>query len=319
LPNVTLLEQCDACALAASGDRARVTGVVVQRAGQAASETFWSDLVVDAAGRGSRGGAWIEALGYERAPEEEIRIGVGYTSRLLRRRADDLPGAKCAIIAATPPNERRIGVLFPIEGDRWMVTLGGWLGDHAPADPDGFLEFARSLPVSDVYDVMKNAEAVSEFAVYKFPSNLRRRYERVRQVPDGYLVTGDALCSFNPIYGQGMTVAALEAMTLGACLRGDRASFVGLPGRFYRRVSKVIDVAWQSAAGADFAYPSVDGVKAPGTDLINSYVHRVQRAMLRDTAVFRAFLDVMNLTKAPTSLFRPRILWRVWRANQSSR
>jgi 2-polyprenyl-6-methoxyphenol hydroxylase-like FAD-dependent oxidoreductase len=313
--NVTLLEECDACALAASEHHTRVTGVVLRRADQAASETLLGELVVDAAGRGSRAGAWLEALGYARAPEEEIKIGVGYTSCLLRRRADDLPGAKCALVAATPPNERRIGALFPIEGDRWMVTLGGWLGDHAPADPAGFLDFARSLPAPDVYDVLKEAEPLSEFAVHKFPSNLRRRYERVARAPDGYVVTGDALCSFNPIYGQGMSVAALEALALDACLRADASTLVGLPRRFYKHVSKVIDIPWQSAAGADFAYPAVEGVKAPGTDFINRYVDRVQRAVLRDASVYAAFLDVMNLTRAPTSLFHPRILWRVLRTS----
>jgi 2-polyprenyl-6-methoxyphenol hydroxylase-like FAD-dependent oxidoreductase len=315
--NITLLEECDASALAASEDRARVTGVVVRRFGETASETLPGELVVDAGGRGSRAAAWLEALGYARAPEEEIKIGVGYTSRLLRRRADHLPDAKAAIIAATPPNERRLGVLFPIEGERWMVTLGGWLGDHAPPEPSGFADFARSLPAPDVYDVLKDAEPLSEFAVHKFPSNLRRRYERVARVPDGYVVTGDALCSFNPIYGQGMTVAALEALALDACVRADRARLAGLPRRFYKRVSKVIDIAWQSAAGADFAYPAVEGVKPPGTDVINRYVDRVQRAVLRDATVHLAFLDVMNLTKAPTSLFHPRVLWRVLRAHRA--
>jgi 2-polyprenyl-6-methoxyphenol hydroxylase-like FAD-dependent oxidoreductase len=288
---------------------------MVRRSGQSASETLASELVVDAGGRGSRAGAWLEALGYARAPEEEIKIGVGYTSRILRRRPTDLPGAKCVIIAATPPNERRLAALFPIEGDRWMVTLGGLLGDHAPPDPDGFVDFARSLPAPDVYDVVTAAEPLGDFAVHKFPSNLRRRYERLTRAPDGYLVTGDALCSFNPIYGQGMTVAALEALVLDACLRADR-TMLGLPRKFYKQVSKAIDIAWQSAAGADFAYPAVEGVKAPGTDVINRYVDRVQRAVLRDAAVYAAFLEVMNLTKAPTSLFHPRVLWRVLRANR---
>jgi 2-polyprenyl-6-methoxyphenol hydroxylase-like FAD-dependent oxidoreductase len=164
--------------------------------------------------------------------------------------------------------------------------------------------------------VLKDTEPLSEFAVHEFPSNLRRRYERVARAPDGYVVTGDALCSFNPEYGQGMTVAALEALALDACLRADRAMLAGLPRQFYKRVSKVIDIAWQSAAGADFAYPAVEGVKAPGTDVINRYVDRVQRAVLRDASVYAAFLDVMNLTKAPTSLFHPRVLWRVLRADR---
>jgi 2-polyprenyl-6-methoxyphenol hydroxylase-like FAD-dependent oxidoreductase len=316
LPNVRLVQECDVLGLTAV-DRGHVTGVTVQRRTDgAATEMMPSDLVVDAAGIGTHAARWLEVLGYARAPEQEIRIGVGYTTRLYRRRPEDLPGAKCAIIAPTPPDERRLGVLFPIEGDRWMVTLGGWLGDHAPADEAGFLEFARSLPAPDIHAVIEKAEPVSEFAVHKFPSNLRRNYEKLARVPEGYVVVGDALCSFNPIYGQGMTTSALEAKVLDGSLRAGRDDLVGLPRRFYREVAKVIDIPWKLAAGADFAYPGVEGVKAPGTDFINWYVGHAQRAVIHDRYVFAAFLDVMNLMKPPTSLFDPRIVWRVLRSNR---
>ena len=317
LRNVRLVQECDVHALTATDDHARVTGVTVQRrANGAPTEMMPADLVVDAGGIGTHAPKWLESMGYARAPEQEITIGVGYTTRLYRRRPDDLPGAKCAIISPTPPNERRLGVLFPVEGDRWMVTLGGWLGDHAPADEAGFLEFARSLPAPDIHAVIEKAEPVSEFAVHKFRSNLRRNYEKLTRVPDGYVVVGDALCSFNPIYGQGMTTCALEAKVLDGSVRAGRDDLAGLPRRFYRQVAKVIDIPWKLAAGADFAYPGVEGMKAPGTDLINWYVGHAQRAVLYDRRVLAAFLEVMNLMKPPTSLFNPRIVWRVLRSTR---
>jgi 2-polyprenyl-6-methoxyphenol hydroxylase-like FAD-dependent oxidoreductase len=313
LANVALIEDSDVLGLAAADDRVRVTGVTMHRRDVDGSvEKLPADLVVDAGGRGAHAGTWLEALGFPRAPEEKIEIGVGYTTRLYRRRPGDLPGAKVAIIAPTPPHERRLGVLFPIEGDRWMVTLGGWLGEHAPADEAGFLAFARSLPAPDIYTVIHQAEPMSDFAVHKFPSNLRRHYERLRRVPEGFVAIGDALCSFNPIYGQGMTASALEAVVLDECLRHD--SPANLPRHFYRRVAKIIDMPWQSAAGADFAYQGVAGVKAPGTDLINWYVAQVQRAVLHDRSVYAAVLGVTNMLKSPTSLFHPQILWRVLRS-----
>ena len=326
LNRVSLLAGCDVLALAASDDRSRVTGVSVQRrGGEAAAEILSADLVVDASGRGSRAGAWLEAIGYPRAPEEEIKIGVGYTSRLYRRRAGDLPDAVCAVVAPTPPRERRMGALFPVEGDRWLVTLAGWLGEHAPADESGFLAFAKGLPAPDIYDVIRRATPVSEFSTYKFPSNLRRHYERLERVPDDYVVIGDALSSFNPIYGQGMSVSALEALVLDDCLRSDsadraegnrnaRSAGGSLPRRFYRDVAKVIDLPWQAAAGADFSYPEVQGPKAPGTDFINWYVGHVQRAVTRDSRVYAAFLKVMNLIEPPASLLHPRVVWRVLRS-----
>jgi hypothetical protein len=192
-----------------------------------------------------------------------------------------------------------------------MVTLGGWLGDHAPTDAQGFLEFARSLPAPDIYDVISRAEPLSDAVAYKFPSNLRRHYERLERFPAGYLVVGDAMCSFNPIYGQGMTVSSLQASALDTALRERVGDLDGLARRFFKRAAKVIDIPWISAAGEDFRYPQVEGARPPGIKLIHWYGAKLQLAMQRDPEVYRAFLCVMNMTRQPTSLFDPRIAGRV--------
>ncbi len=267
-----------------------------------------ADLVVDAGGRGSRAPAWLERLGYERPREERIIIDVGYTTRLFVRRPADLPDARFAVVQPTPPHEKRIGVLLPIEGERWIVTLGGWLGDHAPTDLAGFRAYARGLPASDIYEAIKTATPLDDGAVYRFPYNLRRRYEQVKQMPEGYVVIGDALCSFNPIYGQGMTVSVLEARELAACLCAAPGSLAGLPARFYHRAAAVIDAPWQMAAGADCAYPAVAGTRAPGTDLLNWYVRQVQRAATRDARTCRSLVEVTNLLAPPRALFAPHVL-----------
>jgi hypothetical protein len=289
-----------------------VTGVTVALPrGGGLGRQLDADLVVDAAGRGSRAPLWLESLGYERPREESITIGVGYTTRVYRRQTGDLPGARIALVQPAPPQEKRIGVLLPIEGDRWIVTLGGWLGDHAPADLEGFTAFAHSLPVLDIYDVIKRAEPLGEASVYKFPANLRRRYEHLTRIPEGYVVIGDALCSFNPVYGQGMSVSAQEAVELDRCLDSAGGRQAGLAQRFYRRAASVIDTPWQMAAGADFAYPEVEGRKARGTDLLNWYVGQVQRAATRQPDVCRTLVEVTNLLAAPSALLAPRVVWQV--------
>jgi 2-polyprenyl-6-methoxyphenol hydroxylase-like FAD-dependent oxidoreductase len=319
---VSVLDGMEASTLRMDGDRARVSGVMLQsRRDDDPAVALETDLVVDATGRGSQTPRWLRASGYPAPPEVSVTMHAGYSSRLYRRTATDLPDAKLAFCLPTPPHQKRMGALFPIEGDRWIVSLGGWHHDHAPADERGFLEFARGLPIPHIYRVISRAEPVSGFFVHKFPSNLRRRYEALESVPEGLIVIGDAMCSFNPIFGQGMTVAALQAEALEACLQAAIAGrrWAGLPKRYYARAAKAIDNPWRLAAGADFEYPETIGTKAFGTDLINRYTAAVHRAARRDPVVCHAFYEVMNLLRRPTALFRPRILRRVFRSVLSER
>lgn len=312
-PNVQALEGCNVQGLIASPDRRRVCGVRLARRAGGGEEALTAELVVDASGRGSQLPIWLEALGYDRPAQDTIKIGVGYASRVYRRRPGELDGDIGVIINPKPPEEKRLGGMVAMEGDRWMVTLGGWLGDHAPTDEQGYLAFARSLPAADIYDIIKYAEPLSDIAVYKFPSNLRRRYERLARFPEGCLVTGDALCSFNPIYGQGMSVAALEAVALQDCLNEHywTTGLTELPRRFFKRAAQVIDIPWKLAASADFNYPEVKGRRPMGTGLVNRYVSKVHQVATRDRKVCRAFFDVANLLKPPAHLFRLDIMLRV--------
>lgn len=312
LPNVTVLDECDVAQPIASTDNGRIVGVeVVQRAQGNRHDTLHADLIVDAAGRGSAAPQWLAGLGYTKPEERVVKVNVGYATRLYRRN----PAAKGAKdwIFVTPdaPREKRMGGAFPIEGDRWVVSVGGWAGDHAPADEQAFIEFARSLPAPDVYEIISNNEPLSSVIIHKFPASLRRHYEKLARFPEGYLVIGDAHCSFNPLYGQGMTSAAIQAQTLDRLLTARHGNTQGIAAPFFRAVAKAIDIPWQTAVGEDFRFPETEGKKAPGTDFINAYVARVHRASHRDPVVCKAFLNVMNLLKPPTSLFHPRILWRV--------
>lgn len=316
LPNVQAIEGCDVLGLLSTTDNARVTGVrVIRRRAGSAEEALLADLVVDVSGRGSRSPVWLEDLGYGRPPEDIVKVGITYTSCLYERRPADMPGVN-ALVSAAAPEASRAGVLLSQEGNRWMLTVASYLGEQIPLDHAGFREYARGLSAAAFYEVIKDAKPLGDPVPHKIPSNLRRRYERLSRFPAGYLVMGDALCSFNPIYGQGMSVVAMEAQLLGDCLAEGEAH---LAKRFFRQAATIIDIPWSMAVGNDLRFPGVEGPRTFITRFLNWYVDKLHYAAHRDAIVSAAFLRVLNLLAAPASIMHPSIIWRVVRGNLASR
>lgn len=309
VPTVQIEDGCDVVGLTSTDDRRYVTGVRVRHAGAADAEDRPADLVVDATGRGSRAPAWLATLGYAAPAEERVQVDVMYATRHYRRQPAHLDGDHAAIIAPSPPG-RRGGVILAQEGGRWIVSLAGCLGEQVPTDELGFVEYARSLPAPEIYDVVRNAEPLGEPAVYRFPASHRRRYERLARFPEGLLVLGDAFSSFNPIYGQGMTVAVLEALALRDCL-SEGAS--GLAARFFRRAAALVDTPWSIAVGGDLRYPEVVGPRSPLVRFVNWYLGRLHVAARRRPEPADAFLRVANLAAPPASLLGPRVALAVLR------
>lgn len=315
LPNMRIVAECDAEGLHMNQGRTAVTGVVIKRrGGGSGSEVVGADLVVDAGGRGSRTGQWLEEAGYPRVEETQVKMNVGYTSRIFRRTPVAGAAFKALIIIPTPP-DTRMGLLLPIEGERWIASLVGWLGDYAPTDEAGFLEFARSLPQPAIYEVLKDAEPLTEAVTHKIPSNLWRRYERMKRFPERLVVLGDALCSFNPTYAQGMTTGTLYARALDMCL-GEQArrggdGLDGLADRFRKKAAGVVANPWLLATGEDFRYEKTEGVRPAVLPVLHRYLDRVFAAEAFDPYVVKQFLQVLHMMKPPPALFLPPVALRV--------
>jgi 2-polyprenyl-6-methoxyphenol hydroxylase-like FAD-dependent oxidoreductase len=308
LPNVTVLDVHDAVQPAFDASVKRVTGVAVRRHRDSSQTLVDADLVVDATGRGSQSPKWLDEWGYGRPQETTFRVDVGYSTCVFERRPGEFHDSTGGIVAGTAPQSTRYAAVLAAEGWRWVVTLVGMLGDYPPADRDQWVAWAATLPVPDVYELVKGAKPLSDVVTYRFSANQRRHYEKMKRWPDGYLVIGDAMCSFNPIYGQGMSVSALEAQALGECLAaGDER----LSHRFFTRASRIADIPWTIATGEDLRYPQVEGQRPPGHALINRYMERVHHAATHDATVCRRFFEVANLLAPPTAVMAPAIMGRV--------
>ncbi|MFC8849260.1 MULTISPECIES: FAD-dependent oxidoreductase [unclassified Micromonospora] len=308
LPNVTFIEECDIVGLRAEPGGRRVTGARIQRRTDGSTEeTVDADLVVDATGRGSRTPVWLEELGFPRPAEERIKIDLTYTTRHYRLPDESILDGDLSINPVSSPSHPRGAFFSRVQDGRSILSLTGVLGDAAPTDPEGFLEWVRSLPVPDVYDVIKDAEPLDDPVSFTYPASVRRRYDLLEEFPDGLVVLGDAACSFNPVYGQGMTVAAQEAVVLSEHLRK------GLPEplAFLRDIAGVIEVPWQVSAGGDLGFPEVEGPRPPEVQMMNAYMALLQSAATRDGMVTRIFMRVAGLVDPPTELMSPDTVYRV--------
>jgi 2-polyprenyl-6-methoxyphenol hydroxylase-like FAD-dependent oxidoreductase len=312
LPGIEILDGAEVSGLLSTPGGDRVIGVKVRRDG---FETeLAADLVVDATGRTGRAPVWLAELGYEAAPEEELPIDLMYATRLVRAELVEVDGVMATLIGQYPGMPRAFFVCRA-EGGRAFVTVAGYGAHHPPADDAGFDAFVASVAPPKLAAAIVGAEPLGPVTTHRFPSNLRRHYNKLDRFPVGFLVFGDAFCSFNPLYGEGMTVSALQAEALRRCLvRGEG----DLAPRFFKAAAKPIDVAWQFSVGADLALPEIEGKRSAQIRALNRYVRRLQVAAETEPAVAEAFLRVINFLDPPSRLFAPAILRRVLRPAASA-
>jgi 2-polyprenyl-6-methoxyphenol hydroxylase-like FAD-dependent oxidoreductase len=302
LPNVTLLDGEPAQGLVAGPDGKGVTGA------RLSERVVTCDLVVVATGRGGQLPAWLEALGFPAPAEVELRVDIRYASRHLSIPHGCLGMDKLILISPMPGRPRGMG-LFAQEDGTWLSTLVGYgPGHRPPTDDTGYLEFLASVAPADVLAAVTAGEFIDQVATHAFPANRRRRYERLARFPSGLIPIGDAISNFNPVYGQGMSVAALEALALRQVLASgtDR-----LPHRYFKASRGIVDVAWDLAIGSDLSIPEVAGPRPILTRLSNAWVERILQTAEQDAHVAEVFGSVTDLLAPPTVLMRPGLAWKV--------
>ncbi len=312
--NVTILDGHEVAEFTSTADRSRITGVRVIKRDNDSQHLLTADVVVDATGRGAHTPALLESLGYGRPVEDRIVMHTTYVSQRLRLPPGTL---KEMLVDIGPAPGRSTGVfLAGCENDTWILTVFGMVGEEPPRDLAGMLSFAEDYFPAHLLSAVGTAETIGDVARHRMPSSEWRRYDKMPKLPDGLLVCGDAICSLNPIYGQGMTVAALEATALRDCLRHGG---MDLPRRYFRASAKPIGVAWQLVAGSDLSIPEVAGRRSALMRVTTKLVDWALTACESDPVVATRFFRVNGLIDHPVRLLNPAFVSRVAVVNLRSR
>jgi flavin-dependent dehydrogenase len=324
---VRFLEQVEVSGVVADSTRRRAVGVRLrsrdgsrtakQADGPSEDRVLEADFVINASGRDAHTTRWLEDLGVAGPPEIHVNSHLGYATRYYRPPDGHEAEWKALVIAATPPASRG-GVLMPVDGGRWIVTLAGSAGDYPPTDEEGFAAFVQSLPSPLLADVLKRAMPISSIVGYRRTENVLHDYSKVPRFLEGFVSIGDAVCAFNPVYGQGMTVATQTAIMLGATLREDldrpAMGRTGLARRYHRRLAKLIGDPWLLATGEDLRYRDTTGADPTfAMRIVRPYLDRVMIVARDDPDAYRTVVEVIHLLRRPRALFRPRIFAMVLR------
>lgn len=296
-------------ALGLEGDASRVTGVRVDSGGDLL--TIKADLVIDASGRGSRAPQWLSKLGLPSVTERQVDAGVAYATRLFRAPHSSADhGFPLINVQANPAKAPgQGGIILPIEDGQWIVTLSGTRGGEPTSDPDAFIDFALSLGDPIIGELLKNAEPLGDVATTRSTANHRRYYEKAKRWPDGLLVLGDAIASFNPVYGHGLTVAAQCALAVRDIARTTPLTAPGTAQRLQRAAARPVAAAWDLAVGQDAFYPGATDIPPNAVEqFLARFVDRAVETGAANPRALRALLDVISLEKPAARLFSPDML-----------
>ena len=309
LSNLTVRSECQVLEITATSDGTMVTGVRYESA-DGRQVILAADLVVDASGRGAPTLALLRSSGQPVPDEIVIGIDLHYTTTTFVIPQDASTNWRGIATHPHAPERSRGGYMLPIEGNRWVLTLTGRLGERPPAEPDGFMDYARRLETQTIYNAIKHAERQGGFERYAYPASAWRRFDRLSSFPDGLVPIGDSICRFNPVYGQGMSVAAQEARLLNQLLkaRATKADpLARLALAFFSESVPLVEAPWNMSAVPDLVYPETRGERPTDFESRLKYNDALIRTAMHDAAVHRLLAEVQQLLKPPSVLQDPAV------------
>ncbi|MED2793389.1 NAD(P)/FAD-dependent oxidoreductase [Bacillus wiedmannii] len=269
-----------------------------------------ADIVVDASGFGSKSIAWLREYNIE-VQEEKVRIDLFYTTRMFKLNENEKLDC-CNMLMSPSFPDNPYGVLIQtIEDNRYFVTFSGYANEKAPQTDDEFYDFAENLSISNVTDFLNKAEAISNIKTYKIPYQVRRRFDLVNHLPEGLLVVGDAHCRFDPVFGQGVSVAAMEAHQLQLLLQRRQKLDKTFTQRFYKNTANIIQTPWEMTTTEISRHPQLKRKLTIKQKFQLWYTKQIYQLSASDSDVYIRLVRVMNLIRSPFHLFHPRVLLAV--------
>jgi 2-polyprenyl-6-methoxyphenol hydroxylase-like FAD-dependent oxidoreductase len=313
--NIEIRERCRAkdFLLKENGVRARITGVRCED-WEGKSEEMDAAFVVDASGHGSLTLAALAKANLPAPEETSIGIDIGYATTLMEVPADAPTSWKSMITFPDYPRNSRGAFILPAEGNQWMVTLSGRYDEKPPGDWSAYLAHAKATRTSTAYDAIRGARGTYDIAMFGFKASRRRHFERLSEFPDGLLPVGDTVCRFNPIYGQGMSVACQEAVLLRRLLEAkanDRVAMDKFAGAFFQGALPIIETPWATAAVPDFLDPRTEGERPPDLENTLKFSAALFKLASDDAAVQQMLMEVQHLIRPQTALREPALVERV--------
>jgi 2-polyprenyl-6-methoxyphenol hydroxylase-like FAD-dependent oxidoreductase len=316
-PKVRFLEGFEVSGLVADASHSAVSGVRLvprKRTDETVEEILNADLVVDSSGRMSPAPDWLQELGYEAPKDTVVDAFWGYATRMYEPPPDFKADWKILFLMNRPPYQPRAGIIQPVEGNRWVVTIAGVMHDYPPTDEEGFLQFAKSLPSPELYKTIEHAKPASRIWGYRKTENRLRSYELLPRMPKGFVAFGDSVCASNPVYGLGMTIACLEAKELDQHLSKSQGGRTLEPLKFQKALAKVTAAPWALATAEDLRWPATKGGEITSkVKFMHWYLEQVFQLIPVNPEVYRRFQEVNHMLKGIEALFHPKVLGPVLR------
>lgn len=287
----------------------KVTRITFNELKTSQKKSIECDFVVDCTGRNSQLPSWLKQLHYETPEETRVDSDIGYSTRYYEIPESFEDDWKITVVMNRPPSQPKMGGIFQVEKNQWFVTMYSIGKDHPPTDEAGFLDFAKTLPDKIIFETISDAKPISQIYGYRVEGSRLRHYEKLSSIPKNLIAFGDSVCTFNPFYGQGMTVIALSANVLDDSLKKS-LNLKNFSKKFHHQLHKTIQYPWLLATGEDFRWPTTKGKKPNSlTRMMQNYVDKVLLTTPKSDRATKAFQEMMQMVKSPTVMFHPLIFF----------